>query len=85
MKQATCKSGQHFYVTSEHSVKDFCIKGIVKLTNPPMQEKARDKILTISEGYWQTKLVTLEPYGLNGKDEWARMRNNNKRKSFLRY
>ena len=77
MKRATCKSVRHFYVAPEHSVKDFSIKG--------MQEKARDKILTEFEGYWQTKLVTLEPYGLNGKDEWARMRNNNKRKSFLRY
>ena len=66
-------------------MKDFSIKGIVKLTNPLMQEKARDKILTEFEGYWQTKLATLEPYRLNGKDEWARMRNNNKRKSFLRY
>ena len=27
--------------------------------------------------------MTLEPYGLNGKDEWARMRNNNKGKVFL--
>ena len=85
MKRATCKSVRHFYVTPGHSVKDFSIKGNVKLTNPSMQEKARDKILTEFEGYCQTKLMTLEPYGLNGKDEWARMRNNNKRKSFLRY
>ena len=85
MKRATCKLVRHFYVAPEHSVKDFSIKGIVKLTNPPMQEKARDKILTEFVGYWQTKLVTLEPYGINGKDEWARMRSNNKRKSFLRY
>ena len=59
---------------------------VISTTDPlKLQEKARDKILTEFEGYWQTKLVTLEPYGLNGKDEWARMRNNNKRKSFLRY
>ena len=50
-----------------------------------MQEKARDKILTESEGYWQTKLMTLEPYGLNGKDEWTKMKNNSKTKRFLRY
>ena len=85
MKRATCKSVRHFYVTPGHSANDFSIKGIVKLTNPLMQEKARYKILTEFEGYWQTKLMTLELYGLNGKDEWARMKNNNKRKSFLRY
>ena len=85
MKRATCKSVRHFYVTLGYSVKDFSIKGIVKLTNPPMQEKARFKILKEFEGYWQTKLMTLEPYRLNGKDEWARMGNNNKRRSILSY
>ena len=53
-------------------MKDFSIKGIVRLTNPSMQEKAREKILTEFEGYWQTKLMTLEPYGLNGKDEMGK-------------
>ena len=48
-----------------------------------MQEKARDKILTEFEGYWQTKLMTLEPYGLNGKDEWARMGTTKKRNVFI--
>ena len=28
--------------------------------------------------------MALELYGLNGKDEWARMRNNKQRKSFLK-
>ena len=51
MKRATCKSVRHFYVTPGHSVKDFNIKGIVKLTIPPTEEKARDKILTEFEGY----------------------------------
>ena len=69
MKRATCKSVRHFYVTPGDSVKDFSIKGIVKLMNPPKEEMARDKILTEFEGYWQTRLMTLEPYGLNGKDE----------------
>ena len=66
-----------------HSVKDFSIEGIVKLTKPPKEETARDKILTEFIGYWQTRLMTLELYGLNGKDEWARMRNKNKGKVIL--
>ena len=74
---------QHFYVTPGHYVKDFSIKGIVKLTKPPEEEKARDKTRTEFEGYWQTRLMTLEPYGLNGKDEWAITRNNKQRKVFL--
>ena len=85
MKRATCKSVRHFYVTQGHSAKDFSIKGIVKLTNSPKEETARDKILTEFEGYWQTRLMTSEPYGLNGKEEWARMRNNKQRKTFLKY
>ena len=32
-------------------MKDFSINGIVKLTNPSMQEKAKDKIRTKFEGY----------------------------------
>ena len=69
MKRATCKSVKHFYITQGNSVKDFSVKGIVKLTNTPKEETARNKILTEFERYWQTKLMKLEPYGLNGKDE----------------
>ena len=62
MKRATCKPVQHFYATQRHSVKDFSIKGILKLTTPsPSGKKARDKILTEFEEYWQTRLMTLEP------------------------
>ena len=42
MKRATCKSVRHFYVTPEHSVKDFSIKSIVKLTTPPLPPDARE-------------------------------------------
>ena len=63
------KSVQHFYVTTRHSVKDFSIKGILLAD-------------TEFEGYWQTRLMTLEPYGLNGKDEWARMLHNKRKNVF---
>ena len=51
MKRATCKSVRHFYVAPEHSVKDFSIKGIVKLTNKRRQDcivKLTNKIVLLS-------------------------------------
>ena len=68
-KSPGCKTEMHFF-KPEHSVKDFSITGIVQLVNPP-----RDPIGRLSkfEGYWMIKLQTLEPYGMNGINEYQRI------------
>ena len=43
--------------------------GIVQLENPPKTPKALKARLIEFEGYWQVKLQTLEPYGLNSINE----------------
>ena len=43
--------------------------GIVQLENPPKEPKAVKARLIQFEGYWQVKLQTLEPYGLNSINE----------------
>ena len=59
----TCVA-QHFW-EQEHSVKDFSIKGIVKLVNPPHTKKAKTNMLEDFEYYWQARLNTFKPFGLN--------------------
>ena len=44
--------------------------GIVQLGNPPKQLKALKARMIEFEGYWQVKLQTLEPYGLNSISEF---------------
>ena len=44
--------------------------GIVQLGNPPKEPKALKARLIESEGYWQVKLQTLAPYGLNSINEF---------------
>ena len=43
--------------------------GTVKLENPPKTFKAG---LIEFEGYWQVKLQTLEPYGLNSINKFLK-------------
>ena len=62
---------------ADHSISDFLVLGIVKLENPPPDPIDR---LREFEGYWMIKLNTLEPYGLNGINEYERI----VRKSCLR-
>ena len=46
------------------------VLGIVKLENPPRDPTGR---LREFEGYWMIKLNTLEPFGLNGINEYERI------------
>ena len=39
--------------------------GIVQLENPPRSKADLKKRLIEFEGYWQIKLQTIEPYGMN--------------------
>ena len=84
-KRPTCKTVQHFYLTEGHSIEDFHITGIAKLVNPPRNPEKKSERLGNFEGYWQIKLMTLEPYGLNDREEFFRTRSGGKRKNFLRY
>ena len=43
---------------------------IVHLENPPKTPKAFKARLIEFDGYWQVKLQTLEPYGLNSINEF---------------
>ena len=44
--------------------------GTVQLENPPKEPKALKARLIEFEGYWQVKLQTLEPYGLDSINEF---------------
>ena len=59
-----------YFLKPEHSVQDFTITGIVQLVNPPRDPIGR---LREFEGYWMIKLQTLEPYGMNGINEYQRI------------
>ena len=48
--------------------------GFVKLENPPRNPKALDLPLREFEGYWQVRLNTLEPYGMNSRNEYEESR-----------
>ena len=68
-KSPGCRIEMHF-LKPEHSVQDFTITGIVQLVNPPREPIGR---LREFEGYWMIKLQTLEPYGMNGINEYQRI------------
>ena len=59
---------------------DFLIQVIAKLENPPRSKKALEQHLRDFEGYWQIKLNTMTPHGLNicNELEEAFFRNNPK-------
>ena len=48
--EPTCSTVKHFYETSDHSVQDFRIMGIVQLENPPKTPKALKAKLIEFEG-----------------------------------
>ena len=58
------------FLKPEHSIQDFSITVIVQLVSPP-----RDPIRRLREfeEYWMIKLQTLEPYGMNGINEYQRI------------
>ena len=73
-KPEACCTNKHFFQMEEHSSEDFSIMGIVKLENPPRNLKALDLHLREFEGYWQVRLNTLEPYGMNSRNEYEERR-----------
>ena len=73
-KIEACCTNKHFFQTEEHSLEDFSIMGIVKLENPPGNPKALDLRLREFQGYWQVRLNTLEPYGMNSRNEYEESR-----------
>ena len=64
-RKQTCEIVKHFMETSAHSVNDFRIMGIIQLENPPGSKADLKKRLIEFEDYWQIKLQTIEPYGIN--------------------
>ena len=70
--EMTCVA-QHFW-EQDHSVKDLSIKGIVKLVNPPRTKKAKTNMLEDFECYWQARLNTFKPFGLNDFKEYQEHR-----------
>ena len=75
-KRRTYNIGNHF--TDHHmdeckgNYKDnnlFQITGIAILTNLPSNEQLKSKWLEELEGYWQVKLATIHPHGLNSINE----------------
>ena len=74
--EPTCSTVKHFYETPDHSVQNFRIVGTVQLENPPKTPKALKARLIEFEGYWQVKLQTLEPCGLNSINEFQEQMKN---------
>ena len=69
-KRDTCCTTKHFYETPGHSIEDFSITGIALLENPPTNPEELKLRLWEFEGYWQIKLNTLAPHGLNSVNEY---------------
>ena len=53
-----------------HTINDYSVSRIVKSENQPQDPMERPREF---EGYWMIKLNTLEPYGLNGINEYERI------------
>ena len=64
-KKPTCGIVKHFLLKEGHSVWDFEIMGIIQLENPPKSKEAIKAKLKESEAYWQLRLKTIEPFGIN--------------------
>ena len=60
---------QDTWVPNYQENTDFLIQGIGKLENPPRSKKALEQRLRDFKGYWQMKLNTMIPHGLNIRNE----------------
>ena len=82
-KRRMCSSVNHFIDKHANNWKDVLrIMGTVKLTNPPRDKEERKFRLWQFEGYWQVKLGTVHPLGLNDINElkeWFQKFRNRKR------
>ena len=76
---------QHFYLTEGDSMEDFTVTGIVGLVNPSGNTEKKSERLGNFEGCWQVKLMTLESYGFNNRNEFFDTRSGGNRINFLRY
>ena len=73
---------QNFSLIKGHSIADFNITGIAQLVTPPSNPEKKSERLGNFEGYWQIKLMILEPYGLNDREEFFRTRSGGKQENF---
>ena len=64
-KKPTYGIVKHFLLKERHSVWDFEIMGIIQLDNPSKSKEAIKAKLKESEAYWQLRLKTIEPFGMN--------------------
>ena len=65
----SCNVDKHFVESLDHSLEDFDVQIICMLRNPPKKKKELSVRLKQFEGYWQIKLCTLKPYGMNTINE----------------
>ena len=68
-RNPSCKIEQHF-TRPGLTINNYSVLGIAKLENPPRDPTGR---LREFEGYCMIKLNTLEPFGLNGINEYERI------------
>ena len=64
-KKPTCDIVKYFLLKEGHSVSDFEIMSTIQLENPPKSKEAIKAKLKESEAYWQLRLKTIEPFGMN--------------------
>ena len=64
-KKPTCGIVKHFLLKEGHLVWYFEIMGIRQLENPLKSKEAIKAKLKESEAYWQLRLKTIEPFGMN--------------------
>ena len=65
----SCNIDKHFVESEDHSLNDFDVQIICMLERPPKKKKDLQVRLKQFEGYWQVKLCTLIPYGMNSINE----------------
>ena len=68
-KRISCNIDKHFIEALDHKIEDFDVQIIVQLENVPRDKDQARKRRKQFEGYWQIKLCTLAPYGLNSINE----------------
>ena len=71
-----CEISTHFiehhgdtWISDYGKNSDFEIKAIAQLENPPRRKKELEERLRDFEGYWQLELNTIQPHGLNFRNE----------------
>ena len=75
-RKRTCDIVNHFIDSHMDTWKEdyeendlFSVMGIVQLENPPKNRKAKVKMMKEFEGYWQVKVETIKPRGMNDINE----------------